>query len=298
MPPSIGIGSPLRAKSSIFERNASLVVPRCASKSPLDLSDLSVQQKQDHSFATHTKQRTLVKLFGLHATCILVSQSDKNYTTSANENGQNWNIHKKPLHFSTHCRTIFSLLRGSSLSPTGSGPVLVSNVRHEETQALVHHCLVLDLDNQKDCHCFCTIRPGENLSFSQRCSLLSSTRSCWLHSCIISATFLTTSSFALLASLSGLVLGVQILGALRCFLRRHIPYNIVCGDPPSVSWFEHPTERYDSRDHSLWLFAAHVSWTVACLMLSRHPSLKQSYLSAHLRCAAYISRVSACWLCS
>ena len=46
------------------------------------------------------------------------------------------------------------------------------------------------------------------------CSLLS-TRSCWLHSCILSTTFLTASSFAFLASLSGLVLDVQILGALR-----------------------------------------------------------------------------------
>ena len=31
-------------------------------------------------------------------------------------------------------------------------------------------------------------------------------------------------------------------------------------------------------------------------MLSRHPSLRQSYLSAHLRCAAHNSRVSTCWL--
>ena len=169
-------------------RQSSSAMPRswyqdALPKVRLDLSDLSVEQKQDHSFATHTKQRTFVNLFGLHATCILVSQSDKNYTTSANENGQNWNIHKKPLHFSTHCRTIFSLLRGSSLSPTGSGPVLVSNVPHEETQALVHHCLVLDLDNQKDCHCFCTIRLVKTCH-SRNCSLLSSTRSCWLHSCI------------------------------------------------------------------------------------------------------------------
>ena len=45
-------------------------------------SALSEQRKQDHSFATHTKQRTLVKLFGLHASCILVSKSGRSCTTS------------------------------------------------------------------------------------------------------------------------------------------------------------------------------------------------------------------------
>ena len=65
--------------------------------------------------------------------------------------------------------------------------------------------------------------------------------------------------------------------------------KIVCEDPPSVTWFEHPNEGYDSRDRSLWLFAARVSSTRACPMLSRHPSLRQSYLSVHPRCAAYIS---------
>ena len=64
----------------------------------------------------------------------------------------------------------------------------------------------------------------------------------------------------------------------------------MCEDPPSVTWVEHPTERYDSRDRSLWLFAAHISPTMACLMLSRHPSLCSLHLSAHLRFAAYISR--------
>ena len=55
---------------------------RTARRNPVDLSALSVQQKQDHSFATHTKQRTLVKLFGLHASCILVSTSDRSCITS------------------------------------------------------------------------------------------------------------------------------------------------------------------------------------------------------------------------
>ena len=66
---------------------------------------------------------------------------------------------------------------------------------------------------------------------------------------------------------------LSVLGALCCVLRRHIHHSLVCGDPPSVSWFEHPTEGYDSRDRSLWLFAAHVSSTMACRMLSRHHSL-------------------------
>ena len=39
----------------------------------------------------------------------------------------------------------------------------------------------------------------------------------------------------------------------------------MCEDLPSVSWFEQPTEGYDSRDRLLWLFAARV--------LSRHRSL-------------------------
>ena len=148
------------------------------------------------------------------------------------------------------------------------------------------------------------------------CSLLS-TRSCWFytraHSQRRSGRLPPSPSWRL--SFSGLVLGVQIIGALRalllidsssitlflcaslsvlgalcCFLQRHILQSLVCEDPPSVSWFEHPTEGYDSRDRLLWLFAADhglmESFTV------------QSYLSAHLRCAAYISPVSACWLYS
>ena len=55
---------------------------RAARPNPLDLSALSEQQKQDDSFATNTRQRTLVKLFGLHASCILVSKSDRSCTTS------------------------------------------------------------------------------------------------------------------------------------------------------------------------------------------------------------------------
>ena len=43
---------------------------------------LSVKQKQDHWFATHTKQRTLSKLFGLHGFCILVSKFERSNTTS------------------------------------------------------------------------------------------------------------------------------------------------------------------------------------------------------------------------
>ena len=119
-----------------------------------------------------------------------------------------------------------------------------------------------------------------------------------------------------MASLSGLVLDVQILGplralllidcssitlfllgALRCFLSRHIPQSRVW-DPPSVSWFEHPTEGYDSRDRSLWLFAAHVLVDHGLPDALTALFAVQSHLSAHLRCAANISRVSACWLYS
>ena len=51
-----------------------------------------------------------------------------------------------------------------------------------------------------------------------RCHSLLGTSSYWLHSCTLSVTFLKTSSFAFVASLSGLVLGVQIFGALRVLL--------------------------------------------------------------------------------
>ena len=179
--------------------------------------------------------------------------------------------------------------RRSNRTPQGSGPVLVSNVPHNGTQSLVLHCFVLDLDDHQECHCFCT---GENLPFSL---LLTSQHS------LVLVTLVHTPSDVLDGFL---VSCVQILGALRepfsvrfvspprtpcssarllvlgalcCFLQRHIPHNLMCGDPPSVSWFEHPTERYDSRDRLLWLCGP-------CLAdhgLLR-PSLLQSYLSAHL----------------
>ena len=66
-------------------RQSSCAMPRswhrAARPNPLDPSALSVQREQDHSFATRAKQRTLVKLFGLHASGILVSKSDRRYTT-------------------------------------------------------------------------------------------------------------------------------------------------------------------------------------------------------------------------
>ena len=65
----------------------------------------------------------------------------------------------------------------------------------------------------------------------------------------------------------------SVLSALCCFLQRHILHNLVCEGPPSFTWFEHPTEGCVLRDRSLWLCAAHVSSTMACLMLSRHRSL-------------------------
>ena len=132
----------------------------------------------------------------------------------------------------------------------------------------------------------------------------------------LSAMFATTSSFVFPASLSlwSGFLGVQFLdvlqalllndfssiilflcaslgpgpGASCCVLQRHIFHSLVCEDPPSVLRFQRPSEGYDSRDRSLWLFldVLTTSFTV------------QSYLNAVLRCAAYFSRVSACWLYS
>ena len=45
-------------------------------------------------------------------------------------------------------------------------------------------------------------------------------------------------------------------GASCCVLQRHILHSLVCEDPPSVLWFQHPSEGYDSRDRSLWLSAS------------------------------------------
>ena len=99
------------------------------------------------------------------------------------------------------------------------------------------------------------------------------------------------------ASLSGLVLGVQILGTLRALLLIDFSSitSFLCASLgprcslllPATSSFtassvgillgSHslsiPPKGTISRDRSLWLFAAHVSSTMACLMLSRHPSL-------------------------
>ena len=76
----VGIGSPLRARWSIFMRNVFAHGIELRDKIRSIFLALSVQQKQDHSFAIHTKQRTLVRLFGLHASCILVSKSDRSCT--------------------------------------------------------------------------------------------------------------------------------------------------------------------------------------------------------------------------
>ena len=90
--------------------------------------------------------------------------------------------------------------------PFVGGPVLLHNWNEKGV-------LVLDLDDHKGCHCVCTTRLVRTCY--PHCSLLS-TRSCWLHSCTQSATFLTASSFAFLASLSGLVLGVHNSGYAPC----------------------------------------------------------------------------------
>ena len=191
------------------------------------------------------------------------------------------------------------------------GPVLVSNVPRKETQALAVHCLVRNLGDHLDCLSFCTIRLVRSCP-SRYCSLLS-TRSCRLHSCTLSATFLTASPFAFVASLwpcpgcpdprcaSCAPPDRLLIDQLR--FSRSLVLSVDSGNvtsftvscvksPPSVSWSKHPTEGYDFRDRSLWLFAAYVSSNKACPMISRHPSLGKSYLSAHLRFAAYISPVS------
>ena len=75
----------------------------------------------------------------------------------------------------------------------------------------------------------------------------------------------------------------SVLGALCCVLQRHILHSFMCEDVPSDSWLEHPTEGFDARDRSLWPFAAHVSSTMAGLMLSQHHSLCS--LTSALVCA-------------
>ena len=109
-------------------------------------------------------------------------------------------------------------------------------------------------------------------STSQHCS-------CWLHSCILSATFTTASSFAFLASHSlwpclecavsrcasgtlpdRLLLDRLVLSVASCNVTSFTAR--ACEDLPSVSIFN---EGYN--------FAVHVSSTMASLMLSRHHSL-------------------------
>ena len=114
-------------------------------------------KKQDHSFATRTKQRTLVRLFGLHASCILVSKSDRNctvlFTGFASVAPVRIETSTRELfasEISQHCKTVSSCVcrrchrhRSHRVSQR-SGRVLVSNVPHKETQALVLQSLVLD----------------------------------------------------------------------------------------------------------------------------------------------------------
>ena len=103
-------------------------------------------------------------------------------------------------------------------------PFLVSNVAHKETQALVLDCLVHDLD---DCYRFCTIHCDYLSS-----SLLLTSQHPLVLVTLVHALSVVLDDFLLRllgVSLSGLVLGVQVLGALRtlrgalcCFLQRHI----------------------------------------------------------------------------
>ena len=89
---------------------------------------------------------------------------------------------------------------------------------------------------------------------------------------------------------------LSVLSALCCFLQRHILHNLVCVGPPSFTWFEHSHRRLRlQRSFTLALRGP-------CLVDHGLPDaltasfIVQSYLSVHLRCAAYVSRVSACWL--
>ena len=164
---------------------------------------------------------------------------------------------------------------------------------------------------RREDHCFCTIRLVRTRH--PHCCSLVSTRSCWLcmsrlHICITLCDDLHGLLLAFLRSLSLAFFWLcrfsmrfvrssrltpprspcssarlPVLGALCCFLQRHIPHSLVCGDPPSVSWFEHPTEGYDSRDRSLWPLCGSCLVDHACLMLSRHPSLCS--LTSALICA-------------
>ena len=216
-----------------------------------------------------------MRLFGVHASCILVSTSFTGFASVA------------PMRLETSTRELFTSVISQHIVKQSSASCVVP---HKKTHALVLHFLVLDLDDHQDCHCFCTLRLVRTCH-PHCCSLLS-TRSCWLHSCILSATFLMASSFAFVASLSGLVLGVQSLGALRALSLISFFLLLPTTSHPSQSrvwgssfglWAVHPTEGYDSRDRSLWLCAAHVSSTMACLITV------QSYLSAHLLCCIHRS---------
>ena len=138
---------------------------------------------------------------------------------------------------------------------------------------------------------FCTIRLVR-ICHSRCCSPLS-TRSCRLHSCILSARFLTTSSFAFVASLPLWPRpGCADSPCASCAPPdRLVPLRVSPSSVLSVASCNVPSftvpclgillrspgctshRRVHSRDRLLWLFAAHVSSTVTCLMLSRHPSL-------------------------
>ena len=147
-------------------RQSSCAMPRswhrAARPNPLDPSALSVQREQDHSFATRAKRRTLVKLFGLHVSGILVSKSDRRYTTLFTGFASVAPVRMDRAETSTRelftseisqhivkqssVELVFGRRRHRSRSnrtSQGSGLVLVSNVPHKETQSLALHCLSL-----------------------------------------------------------------------------------------------------------------------------------------------------------
>ena len=209
-------------------RQSSCAMPRpwlqAARQNPLDISALSAPQKQDHSFATHTIQRTLVKLFGLHASCILVSESDRRCITSFTGFAS-----VAPVRLEISTRKLFTSEISQRIveqSPASNAVLALrcssstrlsdnSNSLLRSVDSCIAEVVLVQLGHQTQRH---EDRHFPDRSFTlQRpcCCSLPSTHSCWFHSCILSATFLTASSFAFLASLSGLVLGVQILGALR-----------------------------------------------------------------------------------
>ena len=231
----IGIGSPLRARSSIFVRNASLVAPSWAIKSARFLM-----------LCPRFLHLGLKSLTEATPPCSLDSRLLCQWEFKHPQ--ENSSLLKFLNTLSNSLQPFASVVAVTDVDQIVHPRGLISSVQHEETQALVLHS-----------------RPWSRWSLEPSLFLYNSTGE-------------NLSSSMLLTSQHSLVL-ITLVHTLCCFLQRHIPDSLVCGDLPSVSRFEQTTEGYDSvRSGSLWLMSRR-PWPV--WWSSRHPSLC---------CAAYISR--------